>query len=64
VIFKRKCCPSSSPQAGGLPLIGHPLLFIQHLYSRRNNRKVKKAACPKDEMARQCGKYVGKHEGK
>jgi len=25
---------------------------------------VKKAACPKDEMAWQCGKYVGEPEGK
>jgi hypothetical protein len=39
-------------------------LFIQGLYSRRNKSKVKKAACPKDEMARQCGKHVGKPEGK
>lgn len=60
----RKCYPSSSPQAGGLPLIGRQRLFIQGLYSRRNKSKVKKAACPKDEMARQCGKHVGKPEGK
>jgi hypothetical protein len=39
-------------------------MTVQHLYSIRNNRKVKKAACHKEEMARQCGRHVGKPEGK
>jgi len=39
-------------------------MTIQHLYSIRNNRKVKKAARHEEEMARQCGRHVGKPEGK